>query len=672
MQQQLAVGIPEIVEHILLDVVGDLLHFLGLGDISRSRIRLGRGVGVGPHVGRAVGTVHALSGTSGFGEGDRIGVVTGHRPPGPVDQAVLIIVLVVVVIRLALRVEQALDVLGTVVAQRLGQRGRSAVNHIGIPAGLGDVLRIAVVPVGWVARIVVVIVVPGLALLGGLAGGYPSAVRIFGIAQPLGVVDEHAGRQHDLVVVSEDAFDGCRILEGVARHVGVEHVEAAQPPTVEDRLVDVVFRSLHVRNVLVPPLVVGGYGILVGSGRIGQVAVEARFVFGGGIRQLVGDQAQLQFGGLALPRLDAHCGHEFAVFGGKAVAGEPRVDGGQIVLDVHSAGQFGGAVLTVLRERRGRGHLDFRVRGADHGEVGDHHVVVGDVLDFRDLDGSVVVGEYRGEVAGRLLALVALFLQRDFGSVDAYGDGETVVACLVPVGRVADEAQGSGLMVVHVCGAATTEEVLIAVGAFVPVFSGVVASGSDRIGAFSGKHFVDPEIVRRVTARTIGKVLVEDLLQITGCGYVRNAGRRNRVRGALETRIPHIRIRIGCVVGICRSDATGQQCCHRGQSAHGRHHPFLSSRLHLFSCTSRHWLIVDETRVHPRFLTFEEMRSIFSGFGLEHPLDENKYTQCEIFSQILTIIFFSLQSFAKINENIFLFTIHMSNNAISSRDNIAR
>ena len=109
-------------------------------------------------------------------------------------------------------------------------------------------------------------------------------------------------------------------MESITRHVGVEHVEAAQPPTVEDGFVDVVFRCFYVRYVLVPPLVVRGYGILVGGGRIDQVAVESGFVFAGGVGQLVGNQTQLQLGGPLFTGLDAYGRHEFAVFGGEAIA----------------------------------------------------------------------------------------------------------------------------------------------------------------------------------------------------------------------------------------------------------------------------------------------------------------------------------------------------------------
>ena len=67
-QQQLAVGVPEVVEHILLDAVGDFLHLLRFAGISRGRVCLGCGIGVRPHVGRTVRTIHTLSGTSGLGE----------------------------------------------------------------------------------------------------------------------------------------------------------------------------------------------------------------------------------------------------------------------------------------------------------------------------------------------------------------------------------------------------------------------------------------------------------------------------------------------------------------------------------------------------------------------------------------------------------------------------
>jgi len=120
-QQQFAVGIPQVVEHILLDGVGDLLHFSGFFGVSGSLVCLRGGIGVGPHVGGTVGTVHTLAGTTGFGERHRVGIVAGHGPPRPVDQLVAVAILVVVAVWLALRIEQTFDIFGTVITQRFSQ-----------------------------------------------------------------------------------------------------------------------------------------------------------------------------------------------------------------------------------------------------------------------------------------------------------------------------------------------------------------------------------------------------------------------------------------------------------------------------------------------------------------------------------------------------------------------
>ena len=326
---------------------------------------------------------------------------------------------------------------------------------VGVPTGLGDVLRVAVVPIGWIARIVVVVVIPGLAFLGCLPGRHPSAVRVFGFTEPLGVFDEHAGCQHDLVVVSEHAFDGGRILERIARHIGVQHVETAQPPAVEHSFVDIVFLGFHVRNVIDPPLVVGGHGILVGSGRIGEIAVESGFVFRGGVRQLVGDQAKLQLGGLWHVRFQGEGGSEFAVLYGETVAGEPWIDGGQIVLHIEATGQFSVAVIAVLCEWRGCCQRYVTAGGAGDGEIRDHHIGVGDVLDFGDGNGLVAVGEFRGEVAWRLLALVGVLAQGLLGTANAYLNGKAVVAGLIPVCDISYETKCFRRMRVHECGTAT-------------------------------------------------------------------------------------------------------------------------------------------------------------------------------------------------------------------------
>ncbi len=558
-EHQLLVGVPQVVEHVLLDVVGDLLHLLGVLGVARGLVRLRRGVGVRPQVRGTVGAVHALSGTSRLGEGDGVRVVAGHGPPGPVDQVVAVVVLVVVVVGLVLGVQQALDVFGTVIAKRLGQRRWTAVHHVGIPAGLGDVLRVAVVPVGRIARIVVVVVVSGLALLGGLASGDPGAIRVFGVAEPLGVVDEHAGGQHDLVVVSEHAFDGGRVLEGVARHVGVQHVEAAQPPAVEHRLVDVVLRGLHVRDVLVPPLVVGGDGILVGGGGIDQVAGVACLVFLGGVRKLVGDEAQLHLGGLRLVRAEMQGAHQFAALGGESVAGETRIDGGQIVLHVHAAGQLRRAVGTGRCERGRGGERDVaRGRGGDL-EVRHHHVVVGDVLRFLDADGFAASGEFGGEVARGLLALRGVLGQCLVLAVGVHGQGEAVLARLVPVGGVAHEAQLARGVGVHVRRAAAGEQVVVAVGAGILVFAGVVLAGTGRRGALAHQHLVDPEIMVGVGAGAVGHVLVEHLLEVTGGWVEGHSGRRNGILVAFEGRVSHGRIRIGDRIGGVRRHGTARQ-----------------------------------------------------------------------------------------------------------------
>ena len=84
------------------DLVGDGLHLLGVGGIASGLVCLSSRIGVGPHIGGTIGAIHALAGATRLREGNGVGIVTGHRPPGPVTQAVVIVVLVVFVVRLAL------------------------------------------------------------------------------------------------------------------------------------------------------------------------------------------------------------------------------------------------------------------------------------------------------------------------------------------------------------------------------------------------------------------------------------------------------------------------------------------------------------------------------------------------------------------------------------------
>ena len=94
--------VPQFSGDFFLDLVGDGLHLLGVGGIASGLVGLSSRIGVGPHIGGTIGAIHALAGATRLREGNGVGIVTGHRPPGPVNQAVVIVVLVVVVVRLAL------------------------------------------------------------------------------------------------------------------------------------------------------------------------------------------------------------------------------------------------------------------------------------------------------------------------------------------------------------------------------------------------------------------------------------------------------------------------------------------------------------------------------------------------------------------------------------------
>ena len=461
-----------------------------------------------------------------------------------------------------------MHVLGTLVGQLLGHGGRTAVHLVGVPAGARDVLRVAMVPVGRVARIVVVVVIARLALLGGIAGGKPGAVGVLGVAEPLGVHHEHAGGEHDLVVVAEHTLDGGRVLEGVARYVGVEHVETTQPPAVDHGLIDVVFRSVHIGSVIDPPLVVGGHGILVGGGSILKVAGVTGLIFLGGVRQFVGDQAELNLDGLRFVGLEAQRAGEFATADDPVgtvlvVGGEARIDGRQVVLDVHAASKFGGTISTLGGERRGRGQCDIAVLRAFHGEVRNHHVVVGDVLNFLDLEALATGLEQGGEVARCLLALGGVFVKGLVCTVSVYGNGKAIPVGLIPVGGVTHKTEPIRRVRVHVGGATTGEQVVVAVGAFIRVRTLVVRAFTSWLCTSTGENLIDPEVMVGVGAGQVLHVVIECLLQIAGgrviCGVVRR--RLHRIIRPLERRICHIRIlddgRIGCLRGDCTA---GGQC----------------------------------------------------------------------------------------------------------------
>ena len=107
---------------LLMSAFGALpFFFSGFFGVSGSLVCLRGGIGVGPHVGGTVCTVHTLAGTTGFGERHRVGIVAGHGPPRPVDQIVAVAILVVVAVWLALRIEQTFDIFGTVITQRFSQ-----------------------------------------------------------------------------------------------------------------------------------------------------------------------------------------------------------------------------------------------------------------------------------------------------------------------------------------------------------------------------------------------------------------------------------------------------------------------------------------------------------------------------------------------------------------------
>ncbi|MCW0424823.1 hypothetical protein NB713_002766 [Xanthomonas sacchari] len=502
------VVLPQHIEHGAADLRRQRLHAHRGGGVAGQLRGLCSGQRVGVHV-RALAAVHARCAMV-FGpvEGHRVGVVAGHRRPVVFDQAVAVAVV---------GAQQRVHVVAGVARQLPGDRRRPAVHLVGAPGGGAEVLRVGIGPVLRRAGIVHV-----LAAAGGLAGAEPGAVGVERIAQVLEVVDEHAGGEHDGVVVAEHAFDRHRELVVVAGHRRVEEIEAQQPPAIEQGLVEIVLGRVQVRQVVGPPAVVGDDVIAIGLLR--RLRGDAPVFLQRG-RQLARDQPQLHLQRRrGAVRRHRQRPRDACAIDREAVAGEPRKQRGDGVVGDEGAGQLGTVGMRGHRRDRTHGQRMRRAVGAGHGDFGHRHVLFADELE--QLQAHAATGIRAAEIARRLPPLRAVFDQRDRHAVALQLQAEQrVVAGLVHVGHVADEARLLRLVRVQVGGAAAGEKPVVAVA-------------ETAAGALPREQSVDPEIATGRAAGTRRQVGGEYPLQLAlpPARRERHAAIRQGMRITLEVR----------------------------------------------------------------------------------------------------------------------------------------
>lgn len=158
--------------------------------------------------------------------GDGIGVVAGHVVVAVSDEVAALNVVAVVL-------QLAGSIVAEVVREVLCELRAAADDVKGLVAGLSQILTIVVVPVVAVAG-----VIEEGAALGGVARRQQLAIGQIRRTEPLRILQVHRLRQDNRVVVAEDALDGDGVLIVIAGDVGIERVEALQPPAIVDRLLD--------------------------------------------------------------------------------------------------------------------------------------------------------------------------------------------------------------------------------------------------------------------------------------------------------------------------------------------------------------------------------------------------------------------------------------------------
>ena len=239
------------------------------------------------------------------------------------------------------------------------------------PGCIGYILRVAVVPARS-ARVIDI-----LPAFGCLASSYPGTVSICGITKILQIIDEHAGGEHNGIVVSKHSFNGCRELVGIPRHIGIDEIETAEPPPVENRLVNVRFRRFNIRDIISPPFVIRGDVSLIGLFR--RLRTNAFILLLGG-RKLLGKQPKLDFPSLLTVGGQVQVSGKMAVLRTHATARKARIDSGQIAVCLNYSGQLIPVFNADQRRSGAQGHI---VRSAlvDNSVLGYKNIVISDVLD---------------------------------------------------------------------------------------------------------------------------------------------------------------------------------------------------------------------------------------------------------------------------------------------------
>ncbi len=494
-------GVPQVLQDRGADRVGDLPH-------AGRPLRLAEGVvGVrgGQRIAVDVGGFGAVQIPAPPVERHGVRVVARHVPGVVLDQAVAVLVE-----RFELPADVLLRVVGEVAQHAVG----AAVDRVRVPRRLGQVLGVAVRPV---LRVAGVVGVPGVAR--DLAHRDPGPVGVGRFPQVLEVLHEHARGQHDGVVVAEHALHRRRELVVASRDAGVQVVVPQQPPAVVQRLLDVVVGDVHVGQVVGPPPVV--LADVVGPGAHRR-RVADRVVGRAGAGEFLRHEAHLHLGAGRSPGRHGERAFECAAGRGHPVAGQPRVQQGEVVAGRDGTGQFPVRRLGRVGRARANGHLPVGAALVDEVEAGDGDVVVGDELGLHDPQSAVGrVGA--APVARRLEPRGDVLLQRHFPAVHEQFDGVCgPVVDALPVGHAAGEAELRGVVRLHEQRTSARQQ---------PV--------TGRVGAAPRQHPVHPE-VRSVPPRQVGLVL---LPQRAGDGEAFRQVRYG-VLGSGEHRIPD-----GVVVG---------------------------------------------------------------------------------------------------------------------------
>ena len=499
----LALLAPHELEDVSLDLVSQITIVLGILGVAQLLIELGGCVGSGPDIG--VFAV-CLPGTgAGSVHGDRIGIVASHVVVAVGDEVTALDVI-------AVMLQLAGCVMAEVVREVLCELRAAADDAKGLVAGLSQILSIVVVPVVAVAGVIE----EGTAL-GGVARRQQLAIGQIRRAEPLRILQVHRLRQDNRVVVAEDALDGDGVLIVIAGDVGIERVEALQPPAIIDRLLDGLLRHVDVGQVLRP------------------VEVVFRLLRADGLKIAEAREAEVLLGGLRnFFRREGHDDLELhaAACGNGDVAGQPAIVVGRSGLET-VAGHAGIDGGKACRRRAGSGQLcllctidrdlaGLRRKGGVRchrnclilcGFVGQRHRRNGDVLlmdELHDIQRQVAADRVGARpVTRRIDALAGVFLrgQAAVGVREENAD-QIAPAKRLMISRVAAEADDGRAARVHIQRAAAGQEG-VAVG--VAVRTGVAVAD-----ALTGEDAVHIEGVA-----AIGKILLIDRHHkiLFGIGY---------------------------------------------------------------------------------------------------------------------------------------------------------